>query len=316
MAYKIGSFNCLNFGSGQSEKARYIANIIANEKFDIVALQEVKNRGALKLLLSALNNYPGNWEGDCEERELADYAFVWNTKRVQLVRVKNKNGERTVYPHTVTAKGASKVLARAPYCARFEPSGPGVPKFEIRIINTHIRYGHQKSDSELAEYGLVALRKAEYTMLTQTIYPTVAGKSIIDNMPTADFRPIYTIMLGDYNLNKVASGAKSPYLQDNYEYGYGERKKVIVTEQTDLTTLKQPQNSTGDNAQERTPNFESVYANNYDHVTYDKNRFDGIRLGYGSINAVEKYAENDVERYRKDVSDHIPIFLSLELNGG
>ena len=306
MAYKIGSFNCLSFGSGRGEKARQIAKIIAEERFDIVALQEVKNSGALKLLLAALKNYPGHWVGNCDEWGSADYAFVWNEKRVRLVRVKNRSGERVVYPHTVTAKGASKVLARAPYCARFEPSGPGVPKFEIRLINTHIRYGRQKSDNELVEQGLVTLRKAEYIMLTQTLYPTVAGKSIIDNIPTADCRPIYTVMLGDYNLNKRESGAKSPYLEDQFVCGQGERKKVIVTEQSELTTLRQPSTS----AEERT----SVgYANNYDHITYDQARFAGIGMSYGSVDAVGKYLDNNAEQYRENVSDHIPIFLSIEL---
>ena len=307
MSYKIGSFNCLNFGSSHGLKARSIAKIIAEETFDIVALQEVKNSGALKLLLDALRFYPGDWSGDCDEWGSADYAFVWNTKRVRLIKVKNRNGERTVYPHTVTAKGASKVLARAPYCARFEPSQLGVPKIEIRIINTHIRYGRQKSDSELIEQGLVALRKAEYTMLTQTIYPTVAGKSIIDNMPTADCRPIYTVMIGDYNLNKRSSVAKSPYLEDVYVYGEGERRKVIVTEQSELTTLGQ--GSVGEDATERT----TPLKNNFDHVTYDKRRFDGIDIQFGSIDAVSKYSNNDAERYRKEVSDHIPIFVSIEL---
>jgi endonuclease/exonuclease/phosphatase family metal-dependent hydrolase len=312
LAYRIGSFNCLSFGSGRDEKARFIAQIIAEERFDIVALQEIKNSGAMKLLLCALKNYPGDWQGDCDEWGSADYGFVWNTKRVRLVRVKNRNGERTVYPHTVTAKGASRVLARAPYCARFEPCSPGVPKFEIRVINTHIRYGRQKSDNELVEQGIVALRKAEYMMLMQTVYPAVAGKSIIDNMSTDDCRPIYTVMLGDYNLNKRASGAKSPYLEDKFVCGRGGRQKVIVTEQSDLTTLKQPASAPESDAVQSPTSFVG-YANNYDHVTYDQVRFDGIGLTYGSVDAVGKYLDGNAERYREEVSDHIPIFLSIEL---
>jgi endonuclease/exonuclease/phosphatase family metal-dependent hydrolase len=310
VSYKIGSFNCLSFGSGKIDKARKIAEIIATERFDIVALQEVKNSYALGYLLDALNKYGGKWQGDCDERGSADYAFVWNTKRVRLVRVKNRYGERTVFPHTVTAKGAG-ALARAPYCARFEPSELGIPKCEIRVINTHIRFGRQKSDSALAEQGLVALRKAEYTLLTQTIYPTIAGKSIIDNMPTADCRPIYTIMLGDYNLNKLASGAGSPYLQDSFTYGMGGRKKEIVTEQTELTTLKQPSGESAEGEVPRTCG--NIYANNYDHITFDKYRFEGIGVSFGRIDAVRKYSDNDPERYREEISDHTPIFLSLEL---
>lgn len=303
MSYKIGSLNCLSFGSGHGEKARAIARIIAEERFDIIALQEVKNTGALKLLLDALRFYPGEWSGDCDAWGSADYAFVWNTKRVQLIKVKNGTGERTVYPHTVTAKGAGKVLARAPYCARFEPAQPGMPKIEIRIINTHIRYGRQKSDSALLEQGLIALRKAEYTMLTQTIYPTVAGKAILDHAYAGDCRPIYTIMLGDYNLNKRASAAKSPYLEDVYVTGQGERSRVIVTEQAELTTLGQSANE-GDI---------SPLRNNFDHVTYDRRRFDGVGIQFGSVDAIGKYSGNDADKYRKVISDHIPIFLSLEL---
>lgn len=312
MGYKIGSFNCLNFGSGRCEKAHLIAKIIAEEKFDIVALQEVKNYGALKLLLSALKNYGKHWDGACDEWGSADYAFVWNTKRVQLIHVKNKNGERVVSPHTVTAKGASKVLARAPYCARFEPASKGVPKFEIRIINTHIRYGRQKNDDGLLERGLVALRQAEYAMLTQTIYPTVAGKSIINNIPSTRFCPIYTIMIGDYNLNKRSSKAMSPYLQDCYNYGFGERKKVIVTEQDELTTLKSILNNSAQDENQNTSQG-CVYANNYDHITYDSIRFSDVVEGYGSVDVIRKHFNNDVSYYRNNVSDHIPIFFSLDL---
>ena len=313
MSYRVGSFNCHSFGTDRSEKARQIARIIVGEKFDIVALQEIKNHSALNSLLHALNCYRGCWEGNCDEWGSADYAFVWNTKRVRLVRVKNRHGERIVFPHTVTAKGASDVLVRAPYCARFEPAELGIPKCEIRIINTHIRFGRQKSDNPLAEMGLVALRKAEYTMLTQTIYPTVAGKSIIDNMPTGDCRPIYTIMMGDYNLNKLSSGAHSPYLQDCYKYGEGARAKVIVTEQAELTTLKQPVTETTEKDDNATATVGGVFANNYDHLTYDKYRFEGIGMTYGRVDAVHKYANNDPEQYWNEISDHVPIFLSLEL---
>lgn len=310
MSYRIGSFNCLNFGSGKIEKGRKIAEIIAKERFDIVALQEVKNSYALGYLLDALNHYGAKWEGECDEYGSADYAFVWNTKRVRLVRVKNRYGERSVFPHTVTAKGAGG-LARAPYCARFEPSQLGMPKCEIRVINTHIRFGRQKGDSQLEEQGVVALRKTEYTLLTQTIYPTIAGKSIIDNMPVADCRPIYTIMIGDYNLNKLISGARSPYLQDSFIYGAGERKKEIVTEQADLTTLKQ---TSVENADSEVQSIcTNIYANNYDHVTYDKCRFEGLGVAYGRVDAVRKYSDNDSKRYREEISDHVPIFLALEL---
>jgi len=41
MSYRIGSFNCLNFGLGYDKDFQVFADIIYNENLDVIALQEI-----------------------------------------------------------------------------------------------------------------------------------------------------------------------------------------------------------------------------------------------------------------------------------
>ena len=100
MGYKIGSFNCLNFGRGNSNKdVKTIAKIISDEQFDIVALQEVKGQNALNRLLYEMKFLRGNWKGVADDGSANDYAFIWNTDRVDLAQTKANGIERQSQPH-------------------------------------------------------------------------------------------------------------------------------------------------------------------------------------------------------------------------
>ena len=83
----------------------------------------------------------------------------------------------------------------------------------------------------------------------------------------------------------------------------------LQTFQEGLTTLKRitPEN-------EKDYYKEQKYSNNFDHSTYDVNRFSGkgMKVVTKKIDAVRKYDGGDFVDYRKNVSDHIPICVEFD----
>ena len=57
-----------------------------------------------------------------------------------------------------------------------------------------------------------------------------------------------------------------------------------------------------------------VYSKNFDHFTYDEKRFSGIEHQINRVDAVRNYYGGDVERYRQEISDHVPIVIDIEVN--
>ncbi len=323
MNVKIGSFNCLNFGSASSKKGKdkLISKIIRNEEFDIIALQEIKGTTVINDVLRDLNsgNRKGKWQG-CADNEVNDYAFIWNSERITLPRTKLPNGEiRVFYPHIYKQYGRDPELgkislARAPFYGRFKTRFVGMPNIELRLVNTHIRFSKGKDGKELApSVSEIALRKFEFQALTKNIYyrlsDKVYGKSEGEGIP----QKAYTILLGDYNLNLSESRAGSPYLGElecvEIKCKVDEdRTKVIVTTQAELTTLKKPNEDDSEDL--------VCFANNYDHFTFDKRRFNGTRKTIARIDTVTKYCDNDPQRHFKELSDHTPIKMTLSIKKG
>lgn len=298
--YKIGSFNCLNLGVGASKDIQTFADIIKNEKFDIVALQEIKGQKALDRILAWL---PGYWEGVADnECYVNDYAFVWNTRRVQLANAEEKGLDRVYSPriykqYKINRKEGQTDLIREPFYARFFPCGGSAPYIEIRLINTHIRFSKGEEGEQLS-LGAVAMRKNEFDVLVKSIYVKEADKRYGNN------RPAYTFLLGDYNLNSPSSTAAAPYLIESYEIADGDKTKIITTVQSELSTLKKKT----DDAIEK-----DAFANNYDHFTYDVERFSGVVISCGRVDSVEKYYNGDVEKHTKMISDHVPVSLKFNM---
>lgn len=316
MSYRIGSFNCLNFGMGATKDLHIFSEIILRENFDIVALQEIKGNNGLKRLLSALPNY---WMGRADDGFVNDYAFIWNSNRIQLAQYESSGICRTYQPHIykqyrVDKKHGQKDLVREPYYARFFPIGGCAPLIEIRIINAHIRYSKGQPDSSDDEQslGAITMRKNEFDVLSKTLYPKISDKRYGNN------RSVYTILLGDYNLNLKDTGTKSPYLTELFEVGDNIDKqekrmenrniKRIFTTQRDLTTLRKPSG--------QSENQQHGFCNNFDHFTYDAERFSTVTVQCKSIDSVNKYCGGDFEKHRKTVSDHIPIVMELDISKG
>ena len=284
---------------GASKDIQMFVDIILKEEFDIIALQEIKGQSALNRVLTRLPTY---WNGIADS-EVNDYAFVWNTRRFQLANANEIGLIREYAPriykqYRVDRKAGQKDLVREPFYARFFPTGGAAPYIEVRLINTHIRFKKGKDVVDDTALSAVAMRRNEFDVLTRAIYVKEADKRYGNN------RPAYTFLLGDYNLNLPSSEAKSPYLLESFTIKDGNSMKIITTVQRGLTTIaKTPQQNN------------TVFANNYDHFTYDVCRFNEVVVACNEINTVEKYYDGNYEKHLKDVSDHIPIEMKMNLRG-
>lgn len=298
MIFKIGSFNCLNFGGQSNKNLDAFYNIITKENLDIIALQEIKNKYAFKQFIKHL---PNKWKGVCEE-SVGDYAYIWNSEKFCLAKSEilsssnpSEYQPRIYKQYKIDKSTGQTELRREPYFARFYPIGGGAPFIEIRIINCHIRFSN--GNDNMLNLGAIAMRQNEFDVLTKAIYAKEADKRYGTN------RPAYTILLGDYNLN-LKSSMRAPYLEEIFEVSDNGNIKRIRTAQSDLTTIKK---QTDD---------EEKFANNYDHFTYDELRFQDTTISCSRINAVEKYYKGEYEKYQKEVSDHVPIIMKLNLKKG
>lgn len=181
LSYKIGSFNIQKFGRVSAEKKDVdsIAGIIRDNAFDIVAIQEITNKEALKKLLEAISyqfaeecegdflkrgnreisvtrktirtnesfgyrtkHWEGRWakpKSDYGGSEEEGYAFIWNRDRIQLVT--NSKGE--IFEPRIADYGKLSDYNGVSKLVRPPFLGRFMPvnsRYEIRLINTHIMY--------------------------------------------------------------------------------------------------------------------------------------------------------------------------------
>lgn len=334
MSIRIGSFNVKNLSLATGRDIDRIAQIIKDNELDIVAMQEVLSEGKILTGVNAKNvsgqakayeyslksrlgknwdicwrdpgtsakNYPFLGEDSRGE----GYAFLWNTEKVNLPI--DINGNR-VYPrifrnYKVNENIGVIRLMRDPCYGRFVINDR---KVEIRLITTHIIYGKPKDEKMSVEldYGAVAMRNNEFDILAGQIYPRVSEyyKDVNCNVP-------YTLILGDYNLNLRSSGI-SKALMPAIACFDSRGKKVnelensfykIYTVQDNLSTLKKD---------------EDGLANNYDHFSFDERvKMQIVPNSVRTINAIEQHVKDEstkYETYRKEVSDHLPIVIEIDI---
>ena len=350
MSYRIGSFNCHNMGQNASdEKIKKIAHIIEQERFDIVALQEVfcssrHNAGLIKykksdedeIIKAGTPNYPisallghlsMSWNAYFAAPEQArdareGYVFLWNTKTIRLPKVQLASGEeRIFYPRIFSQYKLDKSqkqidLIRNPLYARFVPIEQ--PKMEFRIINTHIRFSKDSgintdnTDDTFLDLSAAKMRLNEFNILSRTIYPKIC-EQIYGEQDVGGLGSFFTVLIGDYNLNLKRKWTQAPFIPcEEFEIGEGHNgvSRVLKIYNEGLTTLKRIEEG-----KEEEYKNQQKYSNNYDHVTLDKNRFsetNGIKFSVKKIDAVRQYDNNDFVHYRKKISDHIPICLDFE----
>lgn len=308
MGYIIGSFNTLKMSlqSNKDSKKDFvnIARIIKQERFDVVALQEVMNEMVLKSkILPALGpDWAGKWLSPPPVTSASNegYAFIWNTKRLRLV------DEPTIYQRVSGGVGNGRLI-RPPMVARFSPRGLlGGSSFELRLINTHIifskptRWERTLSDHEL--------RREELRVLSETVYRLFSSKRYGDNMPA------YTILMGDYNLCISGPG---PKISPEIHITSTRTLKTVQIEKTSLRALSESDNEDVESDEERDvidlTKSTDYYSRNYDHFSYEVTLEKSLRLTSSRVEALGKYYNNDLEAYRREVSDHVPIKLTLNL---
>lgn len=313
MRYKIGSFNLLDFNLERKEDSKKnlekISEIIIKENFDILVIQEVLITPLpLKVLVNVLNKnrkFSQLWSycyGDSKSRnekknELP--AFIWNTKRIELLNLENQNNPITIDNFKIKdAPGQTRFL-RFPVMARFKPINR---EFEIRLINTHIRYSKGKNDADF-EFGEERMRMNEFYTLAKYVLIKMT-----DKVPTLSTKTAYTFLVGDYNINLCRDGYEYPRLPMGDIVFATERNgkqrpiKTIQDKKSSLKKVKEGQDVPAD-----------IYANNFDHFSYDINKTEHVIQGPSErIDVVEKYYNRDLSKYRYEVSDHVPI--SLEFN--
>jgi hypothetical protein len=134
----------------------------------------------------------------------------------------------------------------------------------------------------------------------------------------------YTFLLGDYNLNSSNARSKSsarltPELENMSVSSNGNLN--IKTINSELTTLRGiPQDERMAESLRRDPMVENHLANNYDHFTFDSNKFRVHQIAEpecGVIMAFEQYQDTNensrFELYRNNVSDHLPIYIDFDI---
>lgn len=313
IGYKLGSFNMYKFQAYRSDDKikkdlDKIANIISKEHFDIVAMQEVFDEKPMNMILQRLGRqWQGAWaKPNSRSAQAAEgYAFIWNTDRIMLAKSVTASGERTYYPriykqYRIDRKSGQKDLVRDPFYGRFKPK---YENFEIRIINTHIMFsngGKDEHEEDSLQLGDIAMRRNEFEILVKNILAKENTWRYGNNLTA------YTILMGDYNLNLNRDWTKGPYLEEVIEIDDGQYTYRMRTVQDQLTTIK--------NRSKLNPD-EPVrgYANNYDHFTYDEERFKDLHPKVRRVDTVRKYCGDDYEMHKKEVSDHIPISIVIDL---
>ena len=225
MAFRIGSFNIQKFGrlsvqmdeNGETRKdLDTIGRIIRENDFDIVAIQEIMNKEALRELLEIISHqYAKMIEGDeltrgnretgsftinslmndsfgyktkhWEGRWAAPnsyyggtvaegYAFIWNRDRISLVS--NRDG-KYFEPRIADFSNVSNSLVRPPFIGRFMPIGG---TYEFRIINTHIVYAATSKHIDEAEDAESETSNTDYSDigLRKNEFNTLVGSVYYD----------------------------------------------------------------------------------------------------------------------------------------
>lgn len=341
--YRILSFNIQKMGRNNTKDFEKISNIIKNDgtPFDIVAIQEVTNYQPLRQLMSYLefvkddivnpspvdcresygfesDNWGARWAKPVSKYDSAiaeeGYAFIWNKRTVSLSE--SKEGQK-FEPRILNQYKKSKYgrkLLRQPFYGRFSMNNCSG---EIRVINTHVIFSKTSkdlADESFSELSDVKLRNEEHRILCETIYPKIDDKTFDYVLHDADYemRSVYTFIVGDYNLNLKSSKAKGNFIdEDCIEIIDGNSRKRIVTKQNELTTLKKSIISD-------MPDIEEKWmANNYDHSSFDEIRFN--KIGISPVverlyNVVDYKNDNERDKYRKTISDHLPIVVTLNIS--
>ena len=316
---RVASFNVRNLNSAvekDSRKSRDIKRMADLVKdCDIVVLQEViaenminvsSNVGAERSLTRELGlHWEGKWVDSQthskknpylgEDRRGEGYAFLWNTQRVELI----KENDRVIYPRRygdyMLAPDTEQIrLRRDPGYGRFKLKTRPV---EIRVINVHIisNKPDQANMTVDVDGGAITMRKLEFDVLAGRIF-----KKIDDDRLSERNNAVYTLIMGDFNLNLQGSELTTATIPAVSCYDNFGRPCVLGT--TQMKTIQKERTTIN---KER-----DGYANNYDHCTYNTRSEHVIGNCY-RIQAIDDDTPEAFKEYYETVSDHLPIVVEL-----
>lgn len=266
----------------------------------------------------------GRWEGrwakpvSKSNASAEGYAFIWNRERIRLTR--NNDGEE-FEPRIADNKEVDR-LARPPFIGRFTPVNSS---YEIRLIDTHIAF--QKSKNDDTNLSDINIRIQELSILTQWVFKK------FDNMVfdysghdrNARYMPWYTFLLGDYNLNLGHGESQSARIPDSLRdqeivIARGKRMRLMTFNEGLTTLKKRPSDIERLKVWMASDAPEIHLANNFDHFTIDVNKFldqdvavpaHGVMPAYQCFNNNGDDTKYDI--YRDRVSDHLPIYMDIDL---
>ena len=321
---RVASFNVRNLSlatkdeeSMRSRDFDKIASLVRD--YDIVVLQEVlsphivedisfaSQRASLTRKLGL--SWRGKWVDPKSSSKMypflgndkrgEGYAFLWNTKRIELLK-DNSGNEITPTRYSQYRTGddfLNMKLLRDPGYGRFKLKNRPV---EIRVITAHIIFGKPSKDNLSIELdaGAIAMRKNEFKLLSGKIY-----KNINDYRKDDHINSVYTIIIGDYNLNLEGSGLTNATIPELC-YFYSQNNSSVPATRIMKTVQREPTTISTDC---------DGYANNYDHCTFDINLEHNNVIGrcfrVPAIN--EKDSVERIKEYRDTVSDHVPIVVEI-----
>jgi len=285
MSYSIGSFNIRiknrdERGEADRDFFAFIHDFVVKEHIDILALQEVPNEDAMKRILRIMPSSQ-KWVGGYERTAIGKagdcgFAFLWNSNRVSECSKDNMPGVFREYKSRKLDGYESKIrLSRDPLYGRFVPkiSSNGEISQEIRLIDIHLRYKDEVFPN-LEKMSGITKRTIELGIVTGEIY------NRINVNHDGKFKPVFTVILGDYNLDVDYCNANS----GNPE---------VLTYQREMTRLEG-----------------KGYTNSYDHFSYHNDNKE-IPIEIKRIDAVNDYFCGDYEKYYQKVSDHVPVIIKI-----
>ncbi|KAI6654880.1 Endonuclease/exonuclease/phosphatase family domain-containing protein 1-like [Oopsacas minuta] len=176
MPIRIATWNLLLFSKEKAshpEVLKIIVDIILANQLDLIAVQELSDKIALKLVCDELNRSKnGVWKYKVSERagrmfQSNEYlGYIWNTSK----------GLRMKSDRLLTQ---NKSFARSPYLAKFI-----INKQNMLLVNVHLKaVGLAREDINRTRDEVDLL-----SLLIQSIYSI------------SDFTSVHTFLLGDFNL--------------------------------------------------------------------------------------------------------------------
>lgn len=164
---RIATWNLRHFGGQRTTDMRMVSKIITDNRFDVMAIQEVQKDGSGVDVL--LNTLMGTWRSTSlspESRSGERLTFIYRGDHVQEV------GQPELLP------GASPgVFERVPYCATFRAGN-----FDFELVTVHLTWGK------------VEQRQQEVEELARLLPRLAAGQKEKD-----------IILLGDFNEQRTRS---------------------------------------------------------------------------------------------------------------